>query len=64
MGLDDDRIHAPNEKVEMALLLRGAEAVAYLWEDLAADRAGITAHPMSAAQGDRGRRAGCPGVRS
>ena len=43
VGLDDDRIHAPNEKVEMALLLRGAEAVAYLWEDLAADRAGITA---------------------
>jgi acetylornithine deacetylase/succinyl-diaminopimelate desuccinylase-like protein len=43
VGLDEDRIHAPNEKVEMALLLRGAEAVAYLWEDLAADRAGITA---------------------
>ena len=43
VGLDDDRIHAPNEKVEMALLLRGAEAVAYLWDDLAADRAGITA---------------------
>ena len=42
VGLDDDRIHAPNEKVEMALLLKGAEAVAYLWEDLA-DRAGITA---------------------
>jgi acetylornithine deacetylase/succinyl-diaminopimelate desuccinylase-like protein len=43
VGLDDDRIHAPNEKVEMTLLLRGAEAVAYLWEDLAADPAGITA---------------------
>ena len=43
VGLDDDRIHAPNEKVEMALLLRGAEAVAYLWDELAADRAGITA---------------------
>jgi acetylornithine deacetylase/succinyl-diaminopimelate desuccinylase-like protein len=43
VGLDDDRIHAPNEKVEMALLLRGAEAVAFLWEDLAADRAGTTA---------------------
>ena len=24
VGLDEDRIHAPNEKVEMALLLRGA----------------------------------------
>jgi acetylornithine deacetylase/succinyl-diaminopimelate desuccinylase-like protein len=43
VGLDEDRIHAPNEKVEMALLLRGAEAVAYLWADLAADQAGITA---------------------
>ena len=43
VGLDDNRIHAPNEKVEMTLLLRGAEAVAYLWEDLAADPAGITA---------------------
>ena len=43
VGLDEDRIHAPNEKVEMALLLTGAEAVAYLWADLAADPAGITA---------------------
>ncbi len=43
VGLDEDRIHAPNEKVEMALLLRGAEAVAYLWADLAADHAGIMA---------------------
>ena len=36
VGLDSDRIHAPNEKVEMALLLKGAEAVAYLWPELAA----------------------------
>ncbi|RNL85439.1 dipeptidase [Halostreptopolyspora alba] len=36
VGLDDDRIHAPNEKVEVPLLLKGAESVAYLWEDLAA----------------------------
>jgi acetylornithine deacetylase/succinyl-diaminopimelate desuccinylase-like protein len=43
VGLDDDRIHAPNEKVEMTLLLHGAEAVAYLWKDLATDPAGITA---------------------
>lgn len=35
VGLDSDRIHAPNEKAEMALLLKGAEAVAYLWEELA-----------------------------
>ncbi|HEY8482906.1 MAG TPA: dipeptidase [Spirillospora sp.] len=36
VGLDDDRIHAPNEKVEIPLLLKGAEAAAYLWEELAA----------------------------
>ena len=35
VGLDEDRIHAPNEKVEMPLLLKGAEASAYLWEELA-----------------------------
>jgi len=34
-GLNSDRIHAPNEKVEMAMLLLGAEAVAYLWDELA-----------------------------
>ncbi|HEX2316363.1 MAG TPA: dipeptidase [Thermomonospora sp.] len=36
VGLDSDRIHAPNEKVEMPLLLKGAEAAAYLWDELAA----------------------------
>ena len=36
VGLDEDRIHAPNEKVDMALLLKGAEAAAYLWDELAA----------------------------
>ncbi|HEY2441563.1 MAG TPA: dipeptidase [Streptosporangiaceae bacterium] len=36
VGLDEDRIHAPNEKAEMALLLKGAEAAAYLWDELAA----------------------------
>jgi acetylornithine deacetylase/succinyl-diaminopimelate desuccinylase-like protein len=36
VGLDSDRIHAPNEKAEMALLLKGAEAAAYLWPELAA----------------------------
>ncbi|MCP2336458.1 dipeptidase [Actinomadura rupiterrae] len=35
VGLNDDRIHAPNEKVEMPLLLKGAEAAAYLWDELA-----------------------------
>ncbi|TDD89359.1 dipeptidase [Actinomadura rubrisoli] len=36
VGLDGDRIHAPNEKVEIPLLLKGAETSAYLWEELAA----------------------------
>ena len=36
VGLDDDRIHAPNERVDMALLLKGAETSAYLWDELAA----------------------------
>ncbi|MCW2948794.1 MAG: peptidase [Actinoallomurus sp.] len=35
VGLDEDRIHAPNEKVDMPLLLKGAEAAAYLWDELA-----------------------------
>jgi acetylornithine deacetylase/succinyl-diaminopimelate desuccinylase-like protein len=37
VGLDSDRIHAPNEKVEMDLLLKGAQAAAYLWDELAAE---------------------------
>jgi acetylornithine deacetylase/succinyl-diaminopimelate desuccinylase-like protein len=36
VGLDSDRIHAPNESVDLSLLLRGAEASAYLWDELAA----------------------------
>ena len=35
VGLPDDRIHAPNEKADIEFLLRGAEAAAYLWTDLA-----------------------------
>jgi acetylornithine deacetylase/succinyl-diaminopimelate desuccinylase-like protein len=37
VGLNSDRIHAPNEKVEKAMLLKGAEAVAYLWQELATE---------------------------
>jgi acetylornithine deacetylase/succinyl-diaminopimelate desuccinylase-like protein len=40
VGLDADRIHAPNEYVDLSRLLRGAETVAYLWEELAAAGAG------------------------
>src|SRR5579863_3590985 len=35
VGLDSDRPHAPNERIDLSLLLRGAEASAYLWEELA-----------------------------
>ncbi len=37
VGLNSDRIHAPNEKAEKAMLLKGAEAVAYLWQELGAE---------------------------
>jgi acetylornithine deacetylase/succinyl-diaminopimelate desuccinylase-like protein len=40
VGLDADRIHAPNEFVDLSRLLRGAESAAYLWEELAAAGAG------------------------
>ena len=43
VGLDADRIHAPNERVNMALLLKGAEASAYLWDELAAVAGELTA---------------------
>jgi acetylornithine deacetylase/succinyl-diaminopimelate desuccinylase-like protein len=35
VGLPDDRIHAPNEKVHLPYLVKGAEAAAYLWRELA-----------------------------
>ena len=40
VGLDADRIHAPNEYVDLSRLLRGAESAAYLWDELAAAGAG------------------------
>jgi len=41
VGLDADRIHAPNEYVDLSRLLLGAESIAYLWEELAG--AGVVA---------------------
>ena len=35
VGLPDDQIHAPNEKVSLQMLYRGAEAAALLWTELA-----------------------------
>jgi acetylornithine deacetylase/succinyl-diaminopimelate desuccinylase-like protein len=42
VGLPDDQIHAPNEKVTLSMLYRGAEATAHLWRELAVlGRAGL-----------------------
>jgi acetylornithine deacetylase/succinyl-diaminopimelate desuccinylase-like protein len=35
VGLPDDQIHAPNEKVTISMLFKGAEAAARLWTGLA-----------------------------
>lgn len=35
VGLPDNRIRAPNERVVLPMLERGAEAAAYLWSELA-----------------------------
>lgn len=35
VGLPTDRIHAPDEHAVIPLLLKGAESVAYLWDELA-----------------------------
>jgi acetylornithine deacetylase/succinyl-diaminopimelate desuccinylase-like protein len=44
VGLPDDQIHAPNEKVTLSMLFRGAEAAAVLWRELAAlGHAGLVA---------------------
>jgi acetylornithine deacetylase/succinyl-diaminopimelate desuccinylase-like protein len=35
VGLPDDQIHAPNEKVTLPMLYKGAEAAALLWDNFA-----------------------------
>ncbi len=35
VALPDDQIHAPNEKVTVPMLYKGAEAAALLWAKLA-----------------------------
>jgi acetylornithine deacetylase/succinyl-diaminopimelate desuccinylase-like protein len=35
VGLPDDQIHAPNEKVTLSMLYKGAEAAAHLWQEFA-----------------------------
>jgi acetylornithine deacetylase/succinyl-diaminopimelate desuccinylase-like protein len=40
VALDSDQIHAPNEYVDLSRLLRGAETVAYLWQELASAGSG------------------------
>ena len=42
IGLDSDRPHAPNERIDLSLLLRGAEVSAYLWEELATAGSDLT----------------------
>lgn len=39
VGLDADRIHAPNEYVDLSWLPRGAETAAYLTEELSSTSA-------------------------
>jgi acetylornithine deacetylase/succinyl-diaminopimelate desuccinylase-like protein len=44
VGLPDDQMHAPNEKVDLAMLYKGAEMAGLLWANLAAlGRAGLRA---------------------
>jgi acetylornithine deacetylase/succinyl-diaminopimelate desuccinylase-like protein len=38
VGLPGDRIHAPNERIVLPMLYKGAESAAYLWSELAALR--------------------------
>jgi acetylornithine deacetylase/succinyl-diaminopimelate desuccinylase-like protein len=41
-ALDSNQIHAPNERMDLSLLLKGAEVSAYLWEELASAGSDLT----------------------
>jgi len=43
VGLGADRMHAPNERVSMDLLLTGAQAAAFIWDEFAAAAPELTA---------------------
>jgi len=47
LSLPSDRLHAPNERAEMALLMKGAAAGAYLWGELASPRAASSAADLT-----------------
>jgi acetylornithine deacetylase/succinyl-diaminopimelate desuccinylase-like protein len=38
-GLDDDQVHAPNEKFSLSSYFGGMRSVAYLYEELSAEPA-------------------------
>ncbi len=48
VALPDDQIHAPNEKVDLAMLFKGAEAAALLWQKYGAlGRAGLSGQAVA-----------------
>jgi acetylornithine deacetylase/succinyl-diaminopimelate desuccinylase-like protein len=54
VGLDADQIHAPNEYVDLSRLLRGAESIAYLWEELSSPGGTTPRTPRRAPDGKNG----------
>ena len=68
VGLPDDQIHAPNEKVTLSMLYKGAEAAAHLWREFAElgrEGFGSSRTPSTAGPPEAGRcRPGSGGVGS
>jgi len=46
IGLQDDNLHAPNEKLDLDQFYRGIESAAYLMEEFGRDGAGRTTRPQ------------------